>query len=79
MDEEHNPSLTGQTTQDEDISFHADVSFSSFTSSLPYQHNSLPDFSLLPQLTVVIPPSSHNPSGLYKAISSISSNQAHLT
>jgi hypothetical protein len=79
MDEETNPLLTGQTTQDEDISFQTDVFFSSSTSVPLHQHNSLPDFSLLPQPTVVIPPSSHDPNGLHKALSSISSNQAHLT
>jgi hypothetical protein len=74
MDEESSPSPTGLPTQEEDSSFHTDVSFFSSTPSLPHQHNSLPDFCLLPQFTVVIP-SFHDP----KAISSISSNQAHFT
>jgi hypothetical protein len=78
MDEESNSPSNGQTIQEEDVSFNTDVSFSSSTPFLPHQHNSLPDFSLQPQPTVIIP-SSHDPNGLYKAISSISSNQAHLT
>jgi hypothetical protein len=78
MDEESNPPLTGQPSQDEDTSFHTDVSFSSSTPLLSRQHTSLPDFNLLPQPTVVIP-SPHDPNNLYQAISSISSNQAHLT
>jgi hypothetical protein len=80
MDEETDPPQTDQSTQDEDISFNTDVSFSFSISPLSRrQHTSLPDFNLLPQPTVVIPPSSQDPNGLYKAISSISSNQAHLT
>jgi hypothetical protein len=78
MDEKSTPPLTGQNTQDEDVSFHTDVSFSSSTPSLSHQHTPLPDFNSLLQPTVVIP-SSHDPNNLYKVISSISSNQAHLT
>jgi hypothetical protein len=79
MDEESSSSPIGHTNQEENTSFDTDVSFSSSTTSLSHQHTFLPNFNLLLQPTVVIPPPSQHNQDLYNAISSINSNQAHLT